>query len=147
MTRDVEGAPRGPVGSAVPAGSRPAGRSALSSATRADAGAITAEFAIGLLSVVLVAATVVGLAIVGQARLAVTGAAASAARLVARGESESAIRSWLDAQPHVDGYRIDQATAGGHPVLTVTTWRGVRLGLLGTVRVSGAATALPEPGA
>ncbi len=108
-----------------------------------EAGSVTAELAIGLLSVTTVLAGLCSVVLVAMAQVRVGDAAAAGARLAARGEGAA----------HVQAVTLDLAGANsqvsvspGGSLTTVTVTRSVPLALPGTpsVRVIGTASAVTE---
>ncbi len=111
--------------------------------SKREAGSVTAELAIGLLSVTTVLAGLCSVVMVALAQVRVGDAAAAGARLAARGE----------AATHVQAVTLDLAGTGSRAsvslrgsLTTVTVTRSVPLALPGapTVRVSGSSSAVTE---
>lgn len=86
---------------------------------RADRGAVTAELAVAFTGLIPLLLAVASLVAVLLAQLEVTGAAASAARLVARGENPAAVREVVLAAAGPQA-RLDLQAQGGLTRVSVT---------------------------
>ncbi|MFD6094989.1 TadE family type IV pilus minor pilin [Nocardiopsis flavescens] len=117
----------------------------MRSATASDRGAVTVEFALTLPALLLVLALAVGAVTAADARLACADAARVGARSLARGESEARAGE-LAREAAPAGAEIGLGRDGETARVTVTA--RVRFGRfhLHTVRVSGTAAVLLEPG-
>ncbi len=109
-----------------------------------DDGSVTAELAIGMTAVTIVLGFGVGLVQIGQARLQVGSAAASAARLLARDEEPSTVAAMIRATRPETRYSVRRAQEGGLSVTTVTVWRELPVVGVGGVTVRASATAVTE---
>lgn len=117
----------------------------MRSATASDRGAVTVEFALTLPALLLVLALAVGAITAADARLACADAARVGARSLARGESEARAGE-LAREAAPAGAEIGLGRDGETARVTVTA--RVRFGRfhVHTVRVSGTAAVLLEPG-
>ena len=108
-----------------------------------DQGTVTAELAVAFTGLIPMLLAVVSLVGVLMAQLAVTGAASSAARLVARGESPTAVREVVLAAAGPQS-RLDLQPQGGFTRVTVTR----QVDVLGVHqwRVTGTAAVPTEAG-
>jgi len=108
-----------------------------------EVGSVTAELAIGLLSVTTVMAGLCSVVMVAMAQVRVGDAAVAGARLAARGEGSAHVKAvTLD----LAGANSQVSVAPGGSLTTVTVTRSVPLALPGTpsVRVIGTSSAVTE---
>ena len=109
-----------------------------STARGGDAGSVTAELALGLVTVLLVLAAVLAVGVVGSAQLRCVDAAGAGARAAARGEDAAVVRR-LAADVAGQGARVVAARDGG--LVRVSVTRRLGLPLPGRPRVTVGATA------
>jgi Flp pilus assembly protein TadG len=108
---------------------------------RRDAGTATAEFAVVMPAIVLLVVLLTGAAAVGFSQLRAFDAARSAAREIARGESQAAVVA--EAKKHAgDASSVAVRADGGYSVVTVTIRLPAAIFFLDTV--DAAATARYE---
>lgn len=117
----------------------------------ASAGSVTAELAVGLSTVMMVVAALLGVVRVGLVQLQVSSAAAAAARSLARGDPDADIERLVAqiAGPASVALERDDVPTGTGPsteLVAVQVSRTVVLQLPGspTVEVSGRAVAVDE---
>ncbi len=108
-----------------------------------DRGAVTVEWAFALTAFVLVLGFALGAVAAVNDQLRCTDAAREAARLVARGEDDTARAAAAEIAP--DGADIAIAVAGD--TISVEVRAAPLSGLLPGVRLHGEAYAIREPGA
>lgn len=106
-----------------------------------DRGAVTAELAVALTGLVPMLLAVVCLVSVLLGQLSVTGAASSAARLIARGESRTAVEHVVRAAAGPDADLQVQSLGG---LTRVTVSRQIEVPGAGQVEVRGSAVAPGE---
>jgi Flp pilus assembly protein TadG len=109
-----------------------------------DGGSVTAEFAVGLVAVVLVLAVVLVTAVGASARLRCQDAARAAARAAALGESDTVM---AEAARHVAGSGATVAVVRDAPWVEVRVSTSVPGGWFtgGAIGLSASATAWVEP--
>lgn len=109
-----------------------------------EGGAVTAETAVALPAVAVVAAVLVAVGQAAAAHLQCVDAARAAARLAARGETSELVRGRAAASAPA-GATVVLSTAAGQVTVRVSAVVSLPLGL--AVPVEGTATADAEPGA
>ncbi len=113
-----------------------------------DAGAVTVELSVGVCSLVIVLAALLGLGSAVVAQLQVMGAASAGARLLARGGTSADVSRFVDQAVGPEAHTGVAASIDheGWDLSVVSVSRPVRLPLPGrpTIIVRAAATALTE---
>lgn len=112
---------------------------------RGDRGMVTAEAAVALPALVVLAGLAVSVVALATGQLRCVDAAREAARAVARGEPAAAARA-LAARAAPQGARITLADSGDTVSVTVTVQVRPLGGLLPAATVQGHAVGVREPG-
>lgn len=114
----------------------------LVGAPERDAGAVTVEAALALISLVAVVVLAVGAVLTAAGQLQCIDAAREAARLTARGEPQRAREVAAELAP--DGAKVSVVVDGDE--VRVDVQAGLFGGRLGALRTHGRAVAIMEPG-